>query len=112
MSRLSKYILLSVLAMLLSACITVQPEPQGPWNEWICDSQIKIYWRPDGAAGQAIQLRLGAGDMLHILKRMPSNSGELYSDSQVAFEVQGEQAQVYTINGHNFTGRNCKAQSE
>ena len=106
-------IALLLMFSLLAACsFEVQPEPQGAWNEWVCDSQIKVYWRPDGADGQSVQLRVGAGNMLHILKRMPGSSAELYSDTQLAFELQGEQAQVYTINGHNIIGRNCKVQAQ
>jgi hypothetical protein len=98
---------------LLSACsFEITPEPQGAWNEWVCDSQVKLYWRPDGASGQAIQVRVGAGDLLHVLRRMPSDKGELYSDSELAFLRQGDQAEVYAINGHTIFGRNCRAQSE
>ena len=109
---MTRVTLLLMLSLLTACSFEVQPEPQGAWNEWVCDSQIKVYWRPDAAGGQSVQLRVGAGNMLHILQRMPSNSGELYADSQLAFELQGDQAQVYTINGHTIVGRNCRAQTE
>ena len=109
MARLTLLLMLSFLA----ACsFEVQPEPQGAWNEWVCASQIKVYWRPDGSDGQKVQLRVGAGNMLHILTRIPSDSAELYSDNQLTFELQGDQALVYTVYGHNIIGRNCKAQAE
>ena len=111
MNGLGKY-LLAVVTLLLGACITIQPEPEGAWNEWVCDSQIRIYWRPDGSDGQKVQLRAGAGNMLHILTRKPSDAAELYSDNQLAFELQGDQALVYTVYGHSIIGRNCKAQAE
>ena len=39
-------IALLLMFSLLAACsFEVQPEPQGAWNEWVCDSQIKVYWR-------------------------------------------------------------------
>ena len=109
---MAKYLLLMTLSLLSACSFEIQPEPQGAWNEWICDSQAKVYWRPDGANGQSVQVRIGAGDMLHILKRMPSNNGELYSDNELAFVLQGDQAEVYTVNGHTIFGRNCKAQPE
>ena len=109
---MTKYFLL-LMASLLSACsFEIQPEPQGAWNEWVCDSQVKVDWRPDGADGQTLQVRVGDANMLHVLKRMPSDTGELYSDNELAFVLQGDQAQVYAVNGHTIFGRNCKAQPE
>lgn len=107
---MTKYLLLIVTSLVAGCSFQVEPEPQAAWNEWICASQIKLYWRADGS--EAIQLRVGAGDMLHILKRMPSTAGELYADSQLAFLRNAERAQVYTINGHNIVGRDCKVQPE
>ncbi|SDU31449.1 hypothetical protein SAMN05216296_3020 [Pseudomonas pohangensis] len=109
---MAKYLLLMTLSLLSACSFEIQPEPQGAWNEWICDSQAKVYWRPDGADGQSVQVRVGAGDMLHVLKRMPGDNGELYSDSELAFVLQGDHAEVYAINGHTIFGRNCKAQPE
>ena len=109
---MAKYLLLMTLSLLSACSFEIQPEPQGAWNEWICDSQAKVYWRPDGADGQSVQVRVGAGDMLHVLKRMPGDNGELYSDSELAFVLQGDLAEVYAINGHTIFGRNCKAQPE
>ena len=81
---MAKYLLLMTLSLLSACSFEIQPEPQGAWNEWVCDSQAKVYWRPDGADGQSVQVRVGAGDMLHVLKRMPGDNGELYSDSELA----------------------------
>lgn len=106
---MTKYLLLMVASGLAGCSFQVQPEPQTGWNEWVCASQVKLYWRPDG---EAVQVRVGAGDMLHVLRRMPSDAGELYSDTELAFLLEGEQAQIYTVNGHNIVGRDCKAQSE
>jgi membrane-bound inhibitor of C-type lysozyme len=98
---------------LLAACsFEVQPEPQGEWNEWVCASEVKVYWRADGSDGQKIQLRVGAGNMLHILTRNPDDSAVRYSDNQLVFERQGNQALVYSVYGHDIIGRNCKAQAE
>lgn len=106
-------LLLVLLASLLSACsFEVQPEPQGAWNEWVCDSQVKVYWRPDDANERSVLVRVGAGNMLHVLRRMPGSTEELYSDSELTFELQGNQAQVYAVNGHTILGRNCMAQPE
>ena len=107
---MAKYLLLMVTGLLASCSFQVQPEPQTPWNEWVCASQVTLYWRADGT--DAVQLRLGAGDLLHVLRRMPSDTGELYSDTELAFLLDAEQAQIYTVNGHNLVGRDCKAQPE
>ena len=110
--ELAKYLLLMTMSLLSACSFEITPEPQGTWKEWVCDSQVKVYWRPDGANGQSVQVRIGAGDMLHILKRMPSDTGELYSDSEMAFVLQDDKAEIYAVNGHVIYGRNCKAQPE
>ncbi len=109
MARLT---LLWMLSLLTACSFEVQPEPQGAWNEWVCDSQIRLYWREDGSDGQKIQLRVGAGNMLHILTRNPGDSAVRYSDNQLVFERQGDQALVYTVYGHNIIGRNCQAPAD
>ncbi len=108
---MNKYILLLASALALSACANIQPEPSGPWTEWVCDSQIKVYWRPDNAAEHGLEVRIGAGDMIHHLRREPSGSGELYSDNQLAFHIKGDEGLVYWLAGNNLIGRGCKAQS-
>lgn len=107
---MAKQILLALTVMALSACANVVPEPTGPWTEWVCDSDVKVFWRPDNAAEQGMEVRVGAGDMIHHLRREPSGSGVLYSDNQLAFHVKGNEGLLYWLAGNDLIGRGCKAQ--
>ncbi len=96
------------LATSLGAC-AITPEPTGQWTRWVCDSQVEVYWRPDSAVEQGVEVRLGAGDMLYHLKQEPSGSGELYSDGVLGFHRKGEQGLVYWVANDDLIGRGCKA---
>ncbi|WP_043311014.1 MliC family protein [Pseudomonas sp. ML96] len=100
-------VILTLSAVLLSACAS-QPEPADQWIRWVCDSQAEVLWRPVGE--DAVDLRLGGGDIVHRLQREPSGSGALYSDGILAFHSKGEEGLVYRVADNDLIGRGCKAQ--
>lgn len=100
-------LILALSALLLSACAS-QPEPADQWTRWVCDSQAEVLWRPVG--DEAVDLRLGGGDIVHRLQREPSGSGVLYSDGILAFHSKGEEGLVYRVADNDLIGRGCKAQ--
>ncbi|MBD9413925.1 MliC family protein [Pseudomonas sp. PDM16] len=100
-------VILMLSAVLLSACAS-QPEPADQWTRWVCDSQAEVLWRPVG--DDAVDLRLGGGDIVHRLQREPSGSGVLYSDGILAFHSKGEEGLVYRVADNDLIGRGCKAQ--
>ena len=99
-------LILALFSVLLSACAT-QPEPGDHWTRWVCDSQAEVLWRPVG--DEAVDLRLGGGDIVHRLQREPSGSGALYSDGILAFHSTGEEGLVYRVANDDLIGRGCKA---
>ena len=66
-----------------------------------------MLWRPVG--DEAVDLRLGGGDIVHRLQREPSGSGALYSDGVLAFHSKGEEGLVYRVADNDLIGRGCKA---
>ena len=94
-------------AVLLAGCAS-QPTPGDEWTRWVCDSQAEVLWRPVG--DEAVDLRLGGGDIVHRLQREPSGSGALYSDGILAFHSKGEEGLVYRVADNDLIGRGCKAQ--
>ncbi|MDD0845209.1 MliC family protein [Pseudomonas sp. Gutcm_11s] len=100
-------LILALSAPLLSACAS-QSEPADQWTRWVCDSQAEVLWRPVG--DEAVDLRLGGGDIVHRLQREPSGSGVLYSDGILAFHSKGEEGLVYRVADNDLIGRGCKAQ--
>ena len=100
-------LILVLFSVLLGACAT-QPEPSDHWTRWVCDSQAEVLWRPVG--DEAVDLRLGGGDIVHRLQREPSGSGALYSDGILAFHSKGEEGLVYRVANDDLIGRGCKAQ--
>lgn len=101
-------VILALSAVLLGACAS-QPAPTDEWTRWVCDSQVEVLWRPAG--DDAVDLRLGGGDIVHRLRREPSGSGALYSDGVLAFHSKGAEGLVYRVADDDLIGRGCKAQS-
>ena len=106
-----QHTIILALAASLGAC-AIAPEPTGQWTRWVCDSQVEVYWRPDNAVEQGVELRLGAGDMLYHLKQEPTGSGAFYSNSVLAFHVKGDEGLVYWVANNDLIGRGCKAQGK
>jgi membrane-bound inhibitor of C-type lysozyme len=105
---MNKSIVLLALAASLGAC-SITPEPQGEWTRWVCDSQVEVYWRPDGSLARGVEVRLGAGDMLYHLTPEPSGSGALYSSNVLAFHTKGAEGLLYWVANNDLIGRGCKA---
>ena len=101
-----KAVILALPVVLLVGCAG-QPTPSNSWTRWVCDSQAEVLWRPVG--DEAVDLRLGGGDIVHRLQREPSGSGALYSDGILAFHSKGEEGLVYRVADNDLIGRRCKA---
>jgi hypothetical protein len=111
MSQQPLSLALAVGLAAVSGCSMV-PEPTSAWTHWVCDSQVEVYWRPDAAFENGVELRLGAGEMLYHLAPQPAASGALYSDSVLALHTKGEQGLVYWVANNDLLGRDCKAPSK
>lgn len=106
-----KHLVLLALAASVGGCV-ISPEPTGEWTRWVCDSQVEVYWRPDTALENGMEVRLGAGDMLYHLTPEPSGSGALYSNSVLAFHTKGDEGLLYWVANNDLIGRGCKAPSK
>ncbi|WP_137973607.1 MliC family protein [Pseudomonas sp. F(2018)] len=102
-----KAVIMALSVVWLAGCAG-QPTPGDSWTRWVCDSQAEVLWRPVGE--EAVDLRLGGGDIVHRLQREPSGSGALYSDGVLAFHSKGEEGLVYRVADNDLIGRGCKAQ--
>lgn len=103
---LSSIAALSVLAV-LSGCATEQPTDT--WTRWVCDSQAEVLWRFADADQEAVDVRVGGGDIVHRLKRQPSGSGAMYSDALLTFHTKGNEGLIYRTATDDLIGRGCKA---
>ncbi|SEM80232.1 Membrane-bound lysozyme-inhibitor of c-type lysozyme [Pseudomonas sp. ok272] len=97
----------------LAGCVNVNllgsaPATSDTWTDWVCDSQAQVHWRYTDSTKNTVDVRL-SDDQVHRLNAEPSGSGELYSDSQLAFHMKGEEGLVYWVATNDLIGRGCKA---
>ncbi|WP_137819338.1 MULTISPECIES: MliC family protein [unclassified Pseudomonas] len=101
--------LFAVAAFVLLAACAGSPQPPEQWTRWVCDSQAEVLWRFAASSQEAIDLRLGGGDIVYRLKQEPAASGAFYSDGVLAFHSKGEEGLLYWVASNDLIGRGCKA---
>ncbi|MGH8434963.1 MAG: MliC family protein [Pseudomonas sp.] len=101
---------IAVAAFALLAGCAGTPQPTEQWTRWVCDSQAEVLWRFADSTHEAVDMRLGGGDIVYRLKQEPAASGAFYSDGVLAFHSKGEDGLVYWVANNDLIGRGCKAQ--